>query len=62
MDNTLQTLRLKHLQQTGRLHMSGRNQDVMEQLHSAIDRLIVELGDNVARMELQGIVDEWEQK
>jgi hypothetical protein len=42
------------------LHMSGRNQSVMEKLHNAIDALIAELGADEARTELQGIVDEWE--
>ena len=41
-------------------HMSGRNQSAMEQLHTAIDALIGELGNEEAHMELQGIVDEWE--
>jgi len=41
------------------LHMSGRNQNVMEQLHTAIDALIEKFGNEEARMELQGIVDEW---
>ena len=40
-------------------HMSGRNQGVMEQLHTAIDALIEEMGSSEAQMELQGIVDEW---
>ena len=41
-------------------HMSGRNQNVMDQLHTAIDALIGALGNEEARMELQGVVDEWE--
>lgn len=41
-------------------HMSGRNQNVMGQLHTAIDALIEELGIEDAQMELQGIVDEME--
>ena len=32
----------------------------MDQLHTAIDALIGELGSEGAQMELQGIVDEWE--
>ena len=40
--------------------MSGRNQGVMEQLHTAIDALIKAMGRDEAHMELQGIVDEWE--
>ena len=41
------------------LHMSGRNQDPMEQLHTAIDALIKALGNEGARQELLGIVEEW---
>ena len=41
-------------------HMSGRNQGVMEQLHTAIDALIDELTNEGAFQELQGIVDEWD--
>tara|TARA_R110000851_G_scaffold25240_12_gene72912 strand:- start:1359 stop:1757 length:399 start_codon:yes stop_codon:yes gene_type:complete len=43
------------------MHMSGRNQSAMEQLHTAIDNMIEEMGRDVAQMELQGIVDEWDQ-
>ena len=43
------------------MHMSGRNQGVMEQLHTAIDAMIEEMGRDEAQMELQGIVDEWDQ-
>ena len=43
------------------LHMSGRNQGVMEQLHTAIDAMIEEMGRDEAQMELQGIVDDWDQ-
>ena len=42
------------------VHMSGRNQSVMGQLHTAIDALIKALGNQEAHMELQGIVDEWD--
>jgi hypothetical protein len=42
------------------LHGSGRNQNVMEQLHTAIDALIGAMGSEEARVELQGIVDEWD--
>jgi len=43
------------------LHMSGRNQGAMEQLHTAIDAMIEEMGRDEAQMELQGIVDDWDQ-
>ena len=39
---------------------SNQNQGVMDQLHTAIDALIGELGNEGAHMELQGIVDEWD--
>jgi len=42
------------------LHMSGRNQNAMDKLHSAIDALIEAVGNEEALMELQGIVDEWD--
>ena len=42
------------------LHMSGRNNDVMSQLHTAIDALIGALGNEEARQELLGIVEDWE--
>ena len=42
------------------LHMSGRNQNVMEQLHTAIDALIDALGNEEAHQELLGIVEEWD--
>jgi len=42
------------------VHMSGRNQNAMEQLHTAIDALIGALGNDEARQELLGIVEEWE--
>jgi len=42
------------------VHMSGRSQGVMEQLHTAIDALIEAMGNEEALMELQGIVDEWD--
>jgi hypothetical protein len=38
----------------------GRNQNVMDKLHSAIDALIEAVGNEEALMELQGIVDEWD--
>jgi hypothetical protein len=41
------------------LHMSGRNQGAMEQLHTAIDALINAVGNEEALMELTGIVEEW---
>jgi hypothetical protein len=41
------------------VHMSGRNQGPMEQLHTAIDALIEALGNEGARQELLGIVEEW---
>jgi hypothetical protein len=39
---------------------SAQNQGVMDQLHTAIDALIGELGNEGAHMELQGIVDDWD--
>ncbi len=42
------------------LHGSGRNQNVMEQLHTAIDALIGAMGNEEALMELTGIVDDWD--
>ena len=42
------------------LHMSGRNQNVMDDLHTAIDALIRVMGNEEAHMELQGIVEEWD--
>ena len=41
-------------------HMSGRNQNVMSQLHTAIDALIGALGNEEAHQELLGIVEEWD--
>ena len=41
------------------VHMAGRDGNVMDQLHTAIDALVTELGSEEAQMELQGIVDEW---
>ena len=41
-------------------HMSGRNQNVMDQLHTAIDALIKALGNDEAHQELLGIVEEWD--
>ena len=43
------------------LHMSGRNQNVMDNLHVAIDALINTMGHDEALAELRGIVDEWEE-
>jgi len=43
------------------LHMSGRNQNVMDALHTAIDALINAMGHDEALAELRGIVDEWEE-
>jgi len=48
--------------QSSGAHMSGRNNDVMSQLHTAIDALIGALGDEEARQELLGIVEEWERE
>ena len=42
------------------VHMSGRNQGVMDQLHTAIDALIGALGNEGAHQELLGIVEEWD--
>jgi hypothetical protein len=42
------------------LHMSGRNQSVMDQLHTAIDALIDAMGNEEAHQELLGIVEEWD--
>jgi|LWDU01.1.fsa_nt_gi hypothetical protein len=42
------------------VHMSGRNQGVMDQLHTAIDALIGALGNEEAHQELLGIVEEWD--
>jgi len=42
------------------LHMSGRNQNVMDDLHIAIDALIGALGNEAAHQELLGIVEEWD--
>ena len=44
------------------VHMSGRNQGVMDQLHTAIDALIGALGNEGARQELLGIVEDWERE
>ena len=41
-------------------HMSGRNQNVMDKLHSAIDALIEAVGNEEALMELTGIVEDWD--
>jgi hypothetical protein len=41
-------------------HASGRNQNVMSQLHTAIDALIGALGNEEAHQELLGIVEEWD--
>jgi hypothetical protein len=41
------------------VHMSGRNQGVMEQLHTAIDAMIAEMGNNETYQELLGIVEDW---
>ena len=45
---------------TSALHGSGRNNNVMNQLHTAIDALIATLGNEEARQELLGIVEEWD--
>ena len=42
------------------IHMSGRNNDVMSQLHAAIDALINTMGNEEAHQELIGIVEDWE--
>ncbi len=44
------------------LHMSGRNQNVMDDLHTAIDALINTMGHDEALAELRGIVDEWDRE
>ena len=41
------------------IHMSGRNQNPMEQLHTAIDAMIAEMGNNETYQELLGIVEDW---
>ena len=55
----------KHAEQLGEpsasaLHGSGRNNNVMSQLHTAIDALIGALGNEAAHQELLGIVEDWD--
>ena len=42
------------------LHGSGRNNNVMSQLHTAIDALINAMGNEEAHQELLGIVEDWD--
>jgi len=50
---------IKEVMEQPQLHMSGRHQNVMTQLHTAIDALIDTLGNEEARQELLGIVEDW---
>ena len=50
---------IKEVMEQPQLHMSGQHQNVMTQLHTAIDALIDTLGNEEARQELLGIVEDW---